>query len=300
MIITRLSGGLGNQMFQYAMGRSLALRNSSDLRIDISSFSSLDPDTEPRQYRLKFFNIYDHIATDEDYSKMGIPPIKDFGVLAKINRKLFRLKEFLKPVAEKKVIIEKNYTFDEEVYNAGSDCLLLGIWQSEKYFKAVEETIRNDFSLRYPLSEKNQSLLKIIESKNSVSLHVRRGDYLSNPKTSGKHGVLSLDYYNRAVSQIVSQNPDAEFFIFSDDIEWAKNNLKISSPTSYISGAGIEDYEELFLMSKCKHNILANSSFSWWGAWLNQNDKKMIIAPKNWFNKNIDTQDLLPNNWTQI
>lgn len=185
--------------------------------------------------------------------------------------------------------------------DVSQDSFCVGIWQSEKYFLDQNETIRKDLELKAPLSLNAETQLVKINNSNSVSLHIRRGDYVVNSLPNKKHGPLSSEYCDKSIRHILTLNPDSTFFIFSDDMKWVKNNLKIDYPKFYISNDNITDCEELILMSKCRHNIIANSSFSWWGAWLNTNKEKVVIAPKKWFNvENINTDDLLPHSWIQL
>jgi len=176
-----------------------------------------------------------------------------------------------------------------------------GFWQNAKYFKNIEKEIREEFTLRKPLDEKFANISRQIENIPSVSIHIRRGDYVNDPKTKAVHNVCDLDYYNKAIDIIKTNVNNPTFFVFSDDIDWVSKNLEINSPTFWVSNLKSKDYEELILMSKCKHNIIANSSFSWWGAWLNQNPDKIVIAPKQWLiNKTADELDILPPRWIKI
>lgn len=302
MIITRLSGGLGNQMFQYAIGRALSLRKNTELVLDISSFSSIKKGETPRIYLLDNFNILGRIATEDDYRKLGLSNIKNKNFKAIIQRKIFRLQESLRPISKKKFLLERSFTFDKEVLNAPNNCLISGVWQSAKYFEEIKDAIRKEFTLsRSLLSSEISKILNEIESTpQSVSLHIRRGDYIENVATNKKHGVCSAEYYRKATKYILNNFPEARFFIFSDDIEWVKTNFKIPAPVSYASSVHIKDYVELILMSKCKHNIIANSSFSWWGAWLNSNPNKIVVSPQKWFTSTTDTKDLIPKSWIRL
>ena len=140
-----------------------------------------------------------------------------------------------------------------------------------------------------------------IDARKSVSLHVRRGDFVNNPQTFSHHGVCEPGYYREAIGKIKEQHTDLEVFVFSDDMDWAKANITTDLPVTFVNGAGRQDFEDLYLMSLCRHNIIANSSFSWWGAWLNPNPEKIVVAPARWFNdKNTDTKDLLPPEWVKL
>ena len=174
-------------------------------------------------------------------------------------------------------------------------------YQSEKYFKDINGIIRKEFTLKNPLTLRAQEVSKeISNTKKSVSLHIRRGDYISDKKTNTYHGTCDTTYYKKAIDYIHQNLESPTFFIFSDDIRWVKENLKLENAV-YVSNPKIKDYEELILMSMCSHNIIANSSFSWWGAWLNQNPNKIVIGPKQWLtHKTADELDILPAEWIQI
>ena len=177
-----------------------------------------------------------------------------------------------------------------------------GLYQSEEYFNNIKDVIKKEFTLKNPLgNEAGASEKEMNNSLFPISLHIRRGDYVKNKIVREILGTLPLEYYKQAINFVTKNIKNPTFFIFSDDIEWAKENLKTSLPTVFVSKQGIKDYEELILMSKCKHNIIANSSFSWWGAWLNQNSDKIVIAPKQWFvDKTVDEANILPEGWVAL
>ncbi|OQA39078.1 MAG: Glycosyl transferase family 11 [Parcubacteria group bacterium ADurb.Bin316] len=295
MIIIRLSGGLGNQMFQYALGRYLSLKNNELLRFDINAIKN-----GIRKYSLNNFTVVGEISVDKDYKKINIPNMHRMNFRTRLRRRLFRLHEKNKSIYDRKIIIEPNFNFCQDILKIKNNCYLSGDWQSEKYFIESEDVIRKDLTLKNELSDLSKQWIGKIESCASVSLHIRRGDYVSNPKTNQFHGTCDLAYYQRAISAIAKKINNPEFFVFSDDIEWAKNNLKIDYPIYFVSDKNIPDYEELIIMSKCKYNIIANSSFSWWGAWLNNNPDKIVIAPQKWFNAPTDTSDLIPEKWIRL
>ena len=171
---------------------------------------------------------------------------------------------------------------------------LEGYWQSDKYFQDVSTQLRREISLK-------ANGIAPIEDANAVSLHVRRGDYISNPVTNQFHGASSVTYYQAAIDYITQHISQPHFYIFSDDMEWVKQHLPLPQSVTYVSNGQLHDYEELVLMSHCQHHIIANSSFSWWGAWLNPSDQKIVIAPKQWFNNSaFDTTDLIPAAWIQL
>src|SRR3989339_1105405 len=288
MIITKLTGGLGNQLFQYAIGRNLIYINGSDLKLDGSEYDVSNKGNF-RHYALDKFNTIQNFASKKETNNFK------FGVFKKWLYKSGIVKN-------KNYFLEKKFNFDKEILKIKDNAFLQGYWQSEKYFIGIRDILLQEFSLKENIELKFGEILKEINESNSVSIDVRRGDYVKNPKNLSFHGVCSPKYYSESTSKIASLIEKPVFFVFSDDIEWVKENLNITFPVVYLSGIkNIKSYEELVLMSKCKHNIIANSSFSWWGAWLNTNQKKIVIAPKRWFNDvKLDTTDLIPENWIRI
>jgi hypothetical protein len=295
MIIVYLNGGLGNQMFQYAFGKKIANKNNESLKLDIAEFSKIYIVETPRRYNLDIFNIEADIATAEDINKIKN---RENGLILKIAKLIFGNK---KTAQENNIISEKHFHFDSEALEIKDNTYIRGYWQSEKYFEDIKDTIQKNFTIKIPPSNINKKTLEMIKKEISISIHIRRGDYVKDKKTSEYHGVCSLDYYNRAIKLIAKKINNPYFFVFSDDVGWAKKNLKLKYPAYFANNDDKHNYEDLRLMQNCKHNIIANSSFSWWGAWLNQNPDKIIVAPKRWFNDpNIDTSDLIPENWIKI
>ena len=199
------------------------------------------------------------------------------------------------------LIVEPYLDYWAGINQVSPNAYLMGYWQSEKYFQFIEAIIRADFVFKQAMSNSNQLIANQIEQSNAVSLHVRRGDYANNPLTAATHGLCSMDYYMQAIQHIGECVYEPNFFIFSDDIVWVKENLKINFPCFYVDGNyGEESYNDMRLMSLCKHHIIANSSFSWWGAWLNQYAGKIVIAPNKWFAHDTDVKDLLPESWVKL
>jgi len=295
MIITMLNGGLGNQLFQYAMGRSIALKNKTDLKLDLRWFRSIKGTTE-RKYELHHFNIPAEEATEADIKKITEPysnPLLKFFFL----RYQWRLPPHLRNVVE-----ERQFHFDENMLKVRNNAYLSGYWQSEKYFRDIRPTLLQDLSPRQPLEGKNLELAGEISRTESVSIHVRRADYVSDPKISEVHGVCSESYYDAAISFINDKVSNPVYFIFSDDIEWCRQHLKINREKHFIDhNTGDKSYSDLLLMRLCRHNIIANSSFSWWGAWLNDNPGKIAVAPAKWFNApGKDAKDVIPDEWVKL
>lgn len=291
MIVVKLQGGLGNQMFQYALGRALSLKKNTELLFDISSFT-----TDPlRTYSLSLFAIDGNIATESQIK-----------VFKKNKRKTGKLSFFhnLFIANWKKYVSERMFHFDSEVFTVSKNAYLDGYWNTEKYFRDIRETLLTDFTLKNSLSGKNKEIADKISTSNSVSIHIRRGDYAHDIKTKTTHGLLSSEYYTKGCDYIAKNVTDPILFIFSDDIAWVKNNLSFPFQANYIDwNAENRAYEDMRLMSLCKHHIIANSTFSWWGAWLSTNPNKIVIGPKKWFNQvkqNVDTKDLLPESWIKL
>ena len=282
-MIVRLQGGLGNQMFQYAIGRRVSHMNNTDLKLDLSFYKNKKPTDTPRQYSLDNFNIIENFSTKKDSQKIGIPDLSGRNLPARARRKIFRIIENKKPLYKKRYILEPYFGFNPDVLKIKDNAYLNGNWQNENYFKDISGIIKKEFTLKNGFGKNTKEVFEKIKGHESVSLHIRRGDYILNEKTNKYHGTCSLEYYQKAMN-IISQKVTApHFFVFSDDIDWAKENLKTHFPITFVSDEKIPDFEELMLMKECKHNIIANSSFSWWGAWLNDNPEKIVIAPKTWF-----------------
>ena len=285
MIIINITGGLGNQLFQYAFGRALSIKNKCQLKLDISSYQNY----EWHDYSLRPFSIRENFA---DKSDCELLKGEKFSFVRKIKQNIFNNKKFY--------YSEKDLRFNEKYKNLANPAYISGYWQSEKYFKQVEEIIRNEFKIVIPPSKPNQNLIKKIEKENAISLHVRRGNYANIKHVNKVHGTSPLSYYNDAIKVLIPKIPDPVFYIFSDDIEWAKKNLIINNETVFVDfNNSTTDFEDMRLMSMCKHHIIANSSFSWWGAWLNPRMDKIVVAPKHWFANQTDIQDLLPQGWVK-
>ena len=289
MIIIKLLGGLGNQLFQYALGRNIAQKNKTQLKLDITPFETYSK----HRYSLNHFNILENFATREEIN--GFKKFDDNNII----NNLIRTIEKIKPFKIRTHIKENNYyTFDPKILTLGDNVYLDGFWQNEKYFKGIKDVLHDEFTLKEKL-EKN--LLEVIMKTNSVSIHVRRADYVTNPNANKIYGVCSLDYYNKAIATITDLVTAPHFFVFSDDLGWCKKNIRLNFPTTFIDNGADKNYEDLILMSRCKHNIIANSSFSWWGAWLNNNVDKIVIAPKQWLNNSIKgTKEMVLESWIKI
>jgi Glycosyl transferase family 11 len=285
MIYVRLKGGLGNQLFQYATGLRLARKHNTELKLDASIYK----DDPLRFYALNAFNVSAQIATDEELEMVKPRRRKTFLWLASNSNN-----------SSYPVLTEKYFHVDQKILDAPDNVYLDGHWQSEKYFKEIEDIIRKEFSFKGSLDEKNKNLLDEIENATSVSVHVRRGDYVTNTRLP--HQVCDLDYYARCAEIICKHRENARFYVFTDDTKWAAENLHLPSPMTIVEGnQDAQSYKDMWLMSVCRDNIIANSSFSWWSAWLNANPTKIVLAPKHWFKKSsFDTADLIPEDWQRV
>ncbi len=297
MIIVKLAGGLGNQMFQYAAARRLSFVHQTELKLDHSSLGKNPRSVTPREFELRHLNIAASTATPEEVARfLG----SDYGGINGALTRLCRKIGLVKPNPH--LFLEKHFHFDRALLDAPDDTYLDGYWQSEKYFDGIEDLLRRELTVRYPLSGKNRELAEHIKQAASVSIHVRRGDYYANPMIGRYHGVCGLDYYRKSIAVIRTIVSEPHFFIFSDEPEWAESNLKMPHPATIVKHNGPrKGHEDLRLMSLCRNNIIANSSFSWWGAWLNDNREKIVLAPEKWFHVgNIKTMDLVPDSWMKV
>lgn len=292
MVVVKLIGGLGNQLFQYALAKNLAKKLKTNVVLDVIPFNEY----KLHKYSLEHFNFEKQFLTQNEQHFFGIECKKNFSYL------YYRL---LSLILKPKKIIEKDFSFDKSILeNTNKHIYLDGFWQSEKYFSEIKDELLKDLFIVKPLAGKNLEIANQIKKVNAISLHIRRADYVSNSKTLSVHGVCGLDYYENALKLITNKIENPILFIFSDDINWVKENLVTNIDKVYVDHNNADtNYEDLRLMSLCKHNIIANSSFSWWGAWLNTNQSKIVIAPKRWYSdveKNNQTVDLIPDSWIRI
>ena len=284
MIIVKLDGGLGNQMFQSAFGRYLSMKLRAPLKLDLDRYL----DNKTRRYSLDHFNVEPNFSTR--------PEKKTLKRLDYISSKLKKIGIPIQPYWYS----EEFPGYHESVQQLTDPVYLEGFWQSEKYFKPVEEAIRRELVVKNTPDPINASWLERIKQATSVSIHVRRGDYVSDAATNAIHGVCDTDYYREAVSRISREVLNPSFFIFSDDISWTRENLLIEGySVSYVDHNAKADHEDMRLMYSCKHHIIANSSFSWWGAWLNNSAVKKVVAPKKWF-RTLENKDIIPEGWLAI
>lgn len=295
MIITKLEGGHSNQLFQYAAGRRLAEKLGTQLYLDKYWFGTVADSDTPRFYELGDYKFQQKFIDRRAFALAeDKPPTMKSRIydLTK-GRAKPRIKHFR----------QRGNGFNREVLDLPDNTFLDGWWQDERYFEDIRPTLLREVELKKPASGVNAEWLEQIKKSNSVALHVRRGDYVSNPLTKKFHGVLKPAYYKAALGQLakLTSKTDFRLFLFSNDIDWCKKNLKFNHPISFID-ANNSGAEDMRLMKHCRHNIMANSSFSWWGAWLNQNPNKVVIAPKVWFQDKQANREtnIVPKDWIKL
>jgi len=293
MIASNIIGGLGNQMFQFACGHATASRLNQPLFVCLDQFE-----------RYKLHNGYqlDNIfnvnapelsceARDELLGWRGEPNIRK--VIAKLG---------FSAIMPEKWFQESSLRYCEGINSIDGDCYLHGYWQSERYFKDYADDIRQVFKFNHQITGKNLEVLSMMRQQPSISVHVRRGDYLSN-KNNKIFNCLGVDYYLEGLKILINRFPGSKIFLFSDDPEWVRASLDPFIPDASIinHNFGENSYWDMMLMSSADHHIIANSSFSWWGAWLNPSKEKVVIAPKEWYLNSPDRcSDLIPEDWVRI
>ncbi len=277
MIISKIIGGLGNQMFQYAIAQSIAIERDEVFKIDISAFETY----ELFDFELNHFNIKPCIANKNEVAQLigGNKLVKKIRTTLGITA-LYKERE--------------RTIFDDNVFN-NNNIYLMGYWQNEQYFIKHRQLILSTFTPKTPLQHNAKNYLARIKSEQSVSLHIRRGDYLKHDEI----GVLPLSYYQNAIDYHQKRDEHVVFFVFSNDIEWCRQSLNNIHNVVFVEGTS-SPIEDLWLMSQCEHNIIANSTFSWWSAWLNQSSKKIVISPKNWRRINPNNYSWKCDDWIEL
>ncbi|MHC5003898.1 MAG: alpha-1,2-fucosyltransferase [Planctomycetota bacterium] len=288
MIVVNVFGGLGNQMFQYAAGRRLAHVRGTELRYDASALAGTT-----RQLQLDAMRIAAGPATPEQLAT----------VRGRARRRWRRLLERARTrPGDLRYVREHGFRFDPSVLDLPDDVYLDGYWQCERYFDDVADLIRAELELREPPDEADRRVLELVESVCSVSVHVRRGDFVSDPRASRYHGVCDADYYLRATALVAGLVDRPHFVVFSDEPDWARANLDLGHPTTIVDHNGPDrGPHDLRLMSRCRHHVIANSSFSWWAAWLDPRPDAIVCAPKRWFaDPRPDTSTIVPERWHRL
>lgn len=310
MIIVRVLGGLGNQLFQYALGRHLTHENDESLVLDISWYPKKRGEFPDTTFKLDKFDISFSIADEQDVHRVVPGGRRGTGIARRLCKYCPTL---LQNLCNYYLEIQKNYAsnympspcdkevphgyhFEPSILDIRENVYLDGFWQTEKYFHEIDTVIRNELSLNSTLTGGSQEVKQLISETTSVGIHVRRGLYV-------KMGYdLPSSYFESAVLRIASKVKDPHFFIFSDDIEWVKNNVSIQYPSTYVSdNYSNTDYDDLRLMGHCDHNIISNSTFSWWGTWLGEQKGQIVVAPSFWYlDQPTRELDIIPGRWKII
>lgn len=295
LIIVNLIGGLGNQMFQYACGYALGRDSGLTLKVVTDMFDGYNLHNGPELSRV--FTTSAAVADCRDMQNLLGP----WRAPPKVRRWLGH--NVLKPLRGRHFIVEQQLRYNKELKNlARCGLYLQGYWQSERYFEKHADALRREFAFRNMPTGRNTDLAHQIRQDVSVSLHIRRGDYANSPKTLAIHGLCGPDYYIRAIEFMHRNVPRFRLFAFSDDPQWVTRMLKPAHPEMVVvdHNPGNQSHNDMRLMSMCNHHIIANSSFSWWGAWLNPDTDKIVIAPRKWFATGPDNADLIPESWVRL
>lgn len=289
MVISVLAGGLGNQLFQYAFGFSVAHQLNTVLRLERHLLEN-QPLARLRQYTPRIYEL--DTFTIEEVSATG------YDTLSCLSKSLF--------ASQKAVILrESSVNSLSRLSPPITDAVCIGYWQSESYFENVSDQLRQQLVFQKPISDATRAIADAIKTAGTMSvfLHVRRGDYIVNSKANQHHGVCDEQYYQRAVNYLRERVANPHFFVFSDDQGWAQQTLKeMLYPATFIEhNQGADNWQDMYLMSLCTHAIIANSSFSWWGAWLNPVRQRVIVAPRRWFmSTNLSLPPVTPANWKSL
>lgn len=296
MKFVAISGGLGNQMFNYAF--CVSLRAKGKKAVLFAPFLNRSKAYGHQGNELKkLFNIKSY----QGFASVVI------GTLLVIYSHLLRFIpvksrcKFYKLIGIQVISVPENFLYYSEVFLfKHNNELFRGTWQSEKFFSGAAEKIREAFTFNESLlSEQTIKIRNQITIENSVSVHIRRGDYLSDQYRNGFASACTPEYYNSAINNIKNMVDTPHFYIFTDDREWVSENFKYNNSTVIDHNNGKDSWQDMYLMSQCGHNIIANSSFSWWGAWLNENKGKIVIAPKRWWSS-FEKDDVVPESWIRL
>ena len=280
MIITKLNGGLGNQLFEYACARNLQLKYDDEMRLDIEGFKR-----SPRHYSLEHFVLSPEVSVLPEKQSRSLIILQ---ALSRCNRNLaFRIG----PLFSTYIWKSSNYRPLNVKDTKGRTLYLYGYWQSEAYFKENASQIVKELKVNTPIPDDCKNLLAEIQKPNSVCVHIRRGDYVDC-------GFFHCDeaYYNRGLNYIQQKHEDCNAIVFSDDIAWVKENMQFICPATYVE-LDVPDYETLRLMYLCKHFVISNSSFSWWAQYLSESPEKIVVAPEYWLPENKENKSMYLDNW---
>ena len=292
MICVRLEGGLGNQLFQYAAGRALSLRYGCELLLDISTLQRRNRRVTQRHLELHCLRHVGRVASERE---------------SRILPWLHRGAPLSRWISPWRAYVEKGTSFNAAYETLPDQSYLVGYWQSYRYFSDIAKLLVLEFEPANALSSMSLAVAEKIDSTTSVALHVRRGDYASLASAASLHGTLSLSYYKAAVARVRERVDAPKFFVFSDDPEWCRINLQLDDSVIFVDhNSGSDSWQDLFLMGRCRHHVIANSSFSWWGAWLADQRwgwaQRLVIAPVRWFSgqSSEDLADRFPAHWEML
>jgi len=293
MIIVRLNGGLGNQIFQYAAAFALAKKNADEFKIDNSELiSPASRGQVSRNFSLGNFKISAQVARVEEIREVRYP----LGLLSRISKTF-----------QKKILRKFYVDWHPEIQNLRGSIYLDGYFQSEKYFLEYAGELLKEFVLREGSNKETESILFEFGNKNPlVALHIRRGDYVSNPRVSQSHNLCGKKYFDNAINYLREKLGDFNLIIFSDDVSWVKNNMQFPVTYTFVAdiahklGINLNEAQEMILMSRCHHQIISNSSFSWWGGYINRSPSKVVVAPNIWTKGSIQQPNILPGSWIKI
>lgn len=295
MIVVQLKGGMGNQLFQYSLGRALAIKHKTELLFDTSFLANRVPDKAKTFYNneLGLFDLPARIASKNDIPYYG----GRFSTRNRFTRGIHLLRIHTRGL---RYVLQRQFEFDPQIIALPDNVYLDGYWQTEKYFQPVAAQIRTDLAFHHNLSPVARQMHDRMKSKTSVCVHIRRGDYL---EIVDQVGVVGANYIQSGIRMLTERFVGLHFYIFSNDPQWCVANLKITVPHTFINAknAGMNDKEHFMLMSSAQHFIIANSTYSWWAAWLATSPHKFVIGPKTWLlDPKINTSDILPDDWYSI
>lgn len=301
MIVVSLQGGHSNQLFQYATARNLAIKSGTDLGIDLDRLSKRYETEVPRNYEIDVYNLKAKIIDHSDIHIASNNRVKRIAQHVLYGGNVYEYRTDVASFTDKRIKEHIPGQYRTDILKPAKSVYLEGEFQNENYFKDIRAQLLEDLQYKTKPNKKNNDLLEDITSRdNTVSVHIRRGDYVDHPNASKFHVTTGLDYYDKAIKLMAKKLGHPYFYVFSDDPSWCKKNLGSKFPMHYadINKKGSDDMR---LMRSCQHNIMANSSFSWWGAWLNENPDKIVVAPKKWFGEAVlNTDSIVPKDWIRL
>ncbi len=296
-VIVSLYGGLGNQLFQFATALSLAKKNHARVFLDLSWFDKdhLSAGETPRAYALGVYDLGCNVLIKNNRRKASHKQLTRY-----IDTVVRRVKKYINLGIPH--FHEKSMKFHPNLIQSELPIWLDGYWQSYKYFEDIKPALREMIAFSRNMNSTMQAIYKDILVKDAICIHVRRGDYVTNPSAAQFHGLCDLSYYYSGINLVIKNLLNPHAFIFSDDPLWVRSNFKLQIPSTIVDINGSDEaHQDLWLMAACKHFIIANSSLSWWGAWLSDQSDKIVVAPNQWFlNCQMSTEDLIPDQWIRI